>query len=133
MKAIQERYDRNKMVYRHHTEKLLQLKSAPETYDGLSKLLHDLTRHTGGMKACGGDSFSQIVVSIVEPLLPTLSARLWSDFTSEASSPPPLDELVKFLKRRLQAIETVAPQRSALSLILSLVTILAFTISLKHS
>ena len=112
----------------------MQLKSAPETYDGLSKLLHDLTRHTGSMKACGGDSFSQIVVSIiVEPLLLTLSARLWSDFTSEASSPPPLDELVKFLKRRLQAIETVAPQRSALSLILSLVTILAFTISLKHS
>ena len=35
VKALQERYDRNKMVYQHHAEKLFQLKPVQDTYEGL--------------------------------------------------------------------------------------------------
>ena len=85
-------------VYRHHAEKLFQLKPVQDTYEGLCKLLHDITRHSGGMKACGGNTFEQLIVALVEPLLPTLNARLWSDFTSETTSSPALVDLIKFFK-----------------------------------
>jgi len=43
VEVLQVRYDRNKMVYKHHTEKVMQLKSATETYDSLGKYRHDAT------------------------------------------------------------------------------------------
>ena len=72
-----------------------------------------MPRHSCGMKACGGDLFEQLIVSIVESLFPPLSTRLWADFTSESSTTPGLPDLVKFLKHRLQAVESVAVTRTA--------------------
>jgi len=85
------------------------MKPVTETYEGLCKLLHDLTHHTGGMTAYSGDSFEQLVVAIaiVEPLLPSLSNLLWSDYTSENSSSPTLADLVKFLKNASHKSKTL--------------------------
>ena len=69
VKALHESYDRNKMVYRHHAEKLLQLKPVQDTYESLCKLLHDITCHSGVMKACGGNTFEQLIVALVVPVL----------------------------------------------------------------
>ena len=61
------------------------------------------------MKACGGNTFKQLIVALVEPLVPTLSARLWSDFTSGTTSPSALVDLIKFIERRIQAVEHPNP------------------------
>ncbi len=50
--ALRERYDRNKIVYGHHVQKLTQLKLIQDTYESLCQTIHDLTRHTSGMKSC---------------------------------------------------------------------------------
>ena len=64
-----------------------------------------------GMKTCDGATFEQLLVAMVEPLLPTVLTKLWSDFTSESHSPPGLADLLKFLKRRSQAIEAIVPPK----------------------
>ena len=43
VRALKECYDRNKLVYRHHTEKLFNLNPVSETYESISQLMHDLT------------------------------------------------------------------------------------------
>ncbi len=73
-----------------------------ETYEGLMQLKENLTRHIGGIRACKSDSFEQLVVAVLEPLLPSLSARLWSEDTTECSDPPPLTDFIKFLDQCLQ-------------------------------
>ncbi len=113
--ALEARYDRNKLVYRHHAKKLFYLEAVSESYDGLIKLKEDLTRHVGGLRACKGDTFEQLVVAVLEPLLPTLSARLWSEFTTSSTHPPSLSEFVKFLDQRLQAVETVMDSKPPVS------------------
>ncbi len=90
VKALQERYDRNKIVYRHHVQKLSQLKPMQDTYESLCQNVHNLTRHSCGMKSCDGATFEQLIVAMVEPLLPTVLSKLWSDFTSESNLPPTL-------------------------------------------
>ena len=109
IKALQESYDQNKIVYRHHVQKLSQLKPIQDNYDSLCQIIHDLTHHTSGMKTCDGATFEQLLVAMVEPLLPTVLTKLWSDFTSESHSPPGLANLLKFLKRRCQAVEAIVP------------------------
>ena len=83
--ALQERYDRNKIVYRHHVQKLIQLKPIQDTYESLCQTIHDLTRYTSGMKSCDGATYEQLIVAMIEPLLPTVLTKLWSDFTSESN------------------------------------------------
>ncbi len=105
VKALQERYDRDKIVYRHHVQKLSQLKPIQDNYESsLCQTIHDLTRHSSGMKTCDGATFEQLLVAMIEPLFPTVLIKLWSDFTSDSHSPPALVDLIKFLKRR-QAVE----------------------------
>ena len=109
IKALQERYDRNKVVYRHHVQKLTQLKPIQDNYESLCQTIQDLTRHSSGMKTCDGTTFEQLLVAMIEPLLPSVLTKLWSDFTSESHSPPALPDLIKFLKRCSQAVETIVP------------------------
>ena len=82
VKALKECYDRNKIVYRHHVQKLFQLKPIQDSYESLRQTIHDLTRHSSGLKYCDGATFEQLIVAMVEPLLPTV-----------------LTKLLKFLKR----------------------------------
>ncbi len=114
VKALQERYDRNKIVYRHHVQKLSQLKPIQDNYESLCQTIHDLTRHSSGMKTCDGATFEQLLVAMIEPLLPTVLIKLWSDFTSDSHSPPALVDLIKFLKRRSQAVEAILPPKPVL-------------------
>ncbi len=72
------------------------------------QLKENLTRHIGGIRACKSDSFEQLVVVV---LLPSLSARLWSEDTTECSDPPPLTDFIKFLDQCLQAVEIVTETR----------------------
>ncbi len=110
--ALRERYDRNKIVYRHHVQKLTQLKPIQDTYESLCQTIHDLTRHTSGMKSCDGATYEQLIVAMIEPLLPTVLIKLWSDFTSDSIAPPTLSDLLKFFKRRSQAVEAVASPKT---------------------
>ncbi len=106
VKALQERYDRNKIVYRHHVQKLSQLKPVQDTYESLCQTVQDLTRHSYGMKSCDGATFEQLIIAMVEPLLLTVLSKLWSDL------PPTLADLLKFLKRRRsQAVEAIVPPK----------------------
>ena len=115
VKALQERYDRNKIVYRHHVQKLSQFKPIQDNYDSLCQIIHDLTRHINGKTTCDGATFEQLLVAMVEPLLPTVLTKLWSDFTSESHSLPGLANLFKFLKHRCQAVEAIVPPKPSQS------------------
>ena len=48
--ALQECYDRNKSVYRHHVQKLFQLKPIQDTNESICQTIQDLTRQSSGMK-----------------------------------------------------------------------------------
>ena len=111
VKALQERYDRNKIVYRHHVQKLSQLKPVQDTYESLCQTVQDLTRHSYGMKLCDGVAFEQLIVAMVEPLLPTVLFKLWSEFTSESNLPPTFADLLTFLKCSSQAVEAIVPPK----------------------
>ncbi len=100
--------DRNKIVYRHHVQKLSQLKPIQDKYESLCQTVHDLTRHASGMKTCDGATLEQLLVAMVEPLFPTVLTILWSDFTSDSHSPPTFADLIKFMKRHSQAVEAIA-------------------------
>ncbi len=68
----------------------------------------DLTCHSCVMKSCDGATLEQLIVAMVEPLLPTALFKLWSDFISELNLPT-LADLLKFLKRHSQAVEAIVP------------------------
>ena len=43
VKALQERYECNKIVYRHHVQKISQLKPIQDNYNSLCQIIQDLT------------------------------------------------------------------------------------------
>ena len=108
VEALKSRYDRNKLVYKHHVKELLALSPISDDHDSYERLKHSITKYIGGLKSCGGDSFEQFVAALLERLLPRSAAVLWADFSSKSDRPPTLGTFTDFLDRRLETTETLS-------------------------
>ncbi len=96
VKALKARYDRNKLVFKHHVKQLQSLSSISDDRDSYVRFLQSITKHGGGVVACGGNTFEQLVPAILEAHLPRPAAVLWSDFSSkDGDCAPTLEELME--------------------------------------
>ena len=88
VQALQARYNRHKLVYKHHVKQVLSLSPITDDYHSYTNFKNIVIKHRNGLQAGGGDSFEQLLTSLFEGLLPRNASAMWSEFTAKDSRPP---------------------------------------------
>ncbi len=108
VKTLQHRYDRHKLVYRHHVKQVHGLTQISDDYGSYIQFKDIVIKHHHGMQASCGESYDQLYTAILEALLPRTASALWSQHTAKNPHPPTLKEFLAFLDRRIESTETLS-------------------------
>ena len=66
VQALQARYDRHKLVYKHHVKQVLSLSPIADDYHSYINFKNIATKNINGLHASKGDSFEQLLTSLFE-------------------------------------------------------------------
>ena len=108
VQALQARYNRHKLVYKHHVKQVLSLSPITDDYHSYTNFKNIVTKHRNGLQASGGDSFEQLLTSLFEGLLPRNASAMWSEFTAKDFRPPTIKTFMDFIDRRIENTETLS-------------------------
>ena len=108
VQALQARYDRHKLVYKHHVKQVLSLSPIADDYHSYINFKNIATKRINGLQASKGDSFEQILTSLFEVLFPRNASVIWSEFTAKDSRPPTLKTFLNFIDKRIVNTETLS-------------------------
>ena len=81
--ALRFRYDKVKLVHKHHVSQLLSLYPVGDDHDSLVRLKHTLAKHLGGIAACKADTFGQFIAAFIETLVSHSTLQAWSEYSSD--------------------------------------------------
>ena len=121
VQALQARYDRHKLVYKHHVKQVLSLSPIADDYHSYINFKNIATKNINGLQASKGDSFEQLLTSLFEVLLSLNASVIWSEFTVKDSRPPTLKTFLNFIDKRIVNTETLSntTQHSTLTVVTS--------------
>ena len=106
---LKARYDRPRLIYRTHVQKIM---NAPSLREGrgmeLRRLYDTILQHIRALKTMDGDLTSAFLTSIIELKLDPDTMFEWQKHSQEQKTTPQYEDILGFIDLRAQASETAA-------------------------
>ena len=101
---LKKRYDKCKVVYLHHVNRILNRGTVHYTRKNLRDSLEFIRRHKQGLERNNGPTLDQFLAAFMELHMDDECKSHWGVFSAKSKQPPTLDHLCEFLEERMDTL-----------------------------
>lgn len=98
---LRKNYENNKDLHTHHVARLLLPETFRNTRQDLRRLLHQLEKHTEGIRAANGYTVDQVIATHLASLLSPQLLSEWKRRTGKMTEPPALPLFKEFVEDQI--------------------------------